>query len=88
MFLIRARNTRKFISIRFAPVKMLFNTLALLCEALLMILEVPLWPLWCGLLLAALVWGIGSSLWRGVRGFLARRGGPATRPELPGQNQQ
>ncbi|MEG2652050.1 MAG: polysaccharide biosynthesis C-terminal domain-containing protein [Ruthenibacterium sp.] len=50
VFLLRVYNTRSLVRIQFAPLKLCVNTAVLLLESLLMLYEIPLWPLWCVLL--------------------------------------
>lgn len=73
VFIIRAVNTRKFVRIDFAPMRIVLNTQLLLIEAVLMVLAVPLWQLWCGLLLLLLIALNGLPLLRGLRQLIAGR---------------
>lgn len=73
VFVIRAVNTRRFIVISFSPGKMVLNTLLLLAMSFIMICNVQMWPLWCGLLLTVLLALNIGSLVRGVLQILKRR---------------
>ncbi len=73
VFIIRAINTRKLIVINFSILKVSINTLLLLAMSFLMIFDVPMFYLWCGLLLAAIFWINVSSLYKGVRQILHKR---------------
>ncbi len=50
VFLLRAITTRKLIRVNMNPLKLLVNCTTLTLEAVLMLANVPLWPLWCTLL--------------------------------------
>ena len=55
VFVIRAVGTRRYIRLEMHPVRMAVTMTLLAGEIALMLAEVPLWPLWCGLLCAAVV---------------------------------
>lgn len=72
VFVLRAISTRQFVRIQFSPMHLVGNTLLLLGISALMILEAALWPLWCGILLAVVLWLNIIPLYRGIRQALAR----------------
>ena len=47
--------TRRYIRLEMHPARMAVTMTLLAGEIALMLAEVPLWPLWCGLLCAAVV---------------------------------
>ena len=55
VFVIRAVGTRRYIRLEMHPARMAVTMTLLAGEIALMLAEVPLWPLWCGLLCAAVV---------------------------------
>lgn len=55
VFLLRAAGTRRYIPMRLRPGRIALSTLLLLAETWLLIRQDKLWPLWCGLLCAAVV---------------------------------
>ena len=74
VFVIRALNTRRYIKIDVAPLKMALNTALLIAEAALMLLEVHLWPLWCGALVLCSIALNLRPLLTGLQKLLAERG--------------
>lgn len=54
MFLVRGVHTRKFIPVHWRLAKFLPSMALVLAQAVLMLLEVPLWPLWQALLFLAI----------------------------------
>lgn len=74
VFLMRAVNTRSLLAMDFSPPAMLANTGLLILQATLMINEVPLWPLWCGLCAAAVLALNLKNLWQMARQLLRRFG--------------
>lgn len=75
VFIVRAIDTRRLIRISFRPLRVVLNTALLVAEAVLMLWEVPLWGLWCGLIVAVLLVLNGSAILRTVRQLLHK--GPA-----------
>ena len=55
VFVIRAVGTRRYIRLELHSLRMAVTMTLLAGEIALMLAEVPLWPLWCGLLCAAVV---------------------------------
>lgn len=55
VFIIRGFNTRRMIRIDFKSYKVVINTVLIILESILLLLEVTLWPLWCGIILFLLV---------------------------------
>lgn len=55
VFVIRAWNTQKYIRFNLHEKKLAVNTGLLTLECVLMVTEVPLWWLWCGILTAAIL---------------------------------
>lgn len=73
VFVIRMFSTRRFVRIRFAPVRLLFSTLLLMLMSLVMLWQGTLWVLWCGLLLAAVVVINFTALYRGLISLVRKR---------------
>ncbi len=73
VFVIRAVNTRRFIRIRYNVLKIALNTLAIFGQGALMLYEVPLWPLWCGIILVFMFILNVSTLYTGMLSLLSRR---------------
>ncbi len=55
VFIIRVINTRDLIQIDVKPIVLALNTLLLLLMSWLLLQNIYLWPLWCGIIMAALV---------------------------------
>lgn len=72
VFLLRAINTRGLLRVDFSNLRLLLNTGMLLVEALLMILEVTYWPLWCTLITAVVCLFNFKGVWGMVRKILHR----------------
>ncbi|MDL2254147.1 polysaccharide biosynthesis C-terminal domain-containing protein [Ruminococcaceae bacterium OttesenSCG-928-I18] len=73
VFLIRVWNTRSLIRIEAKLPKVFLNTLLLFGMTLILLYELPLWPLWCGILLGLVVAVNIGALLRGVRQVLQKR---------------
>ncbi len=73
VFIIRAINTRRFIHIQFNPFRIVLNSVFLLAMSWLLVAEINLWPLWCGIILAALLVFNGALLYRAARAILLPR---------------
>lgn len=52
VFLLRAFNTRKFLRINFAPLRLILNCALIGVETVLVLTEVPYWGVWCTVLTA------------------------------------
>ncbi len=74
VFLIRCVNTRHLIRINFQPLRMLVGTAILFAMTAILLYELPLAELWCGLLLVLLFVVNAGALMRGVRQVLQKRG--------------
>ncbi len=75
VFVIRGFNTRRYIRLNYRPAKIAINTVLLVGEVAIMLLQLPLWPLWCGLLLAVLLVLNLASLYRAFMQLLHKRRG-------------
>lgn len=76
IFIVRAFNTRTLIRVDFSPLRMVANTLLLAGQAFILIKELPLWGLWCSLILAALLALNGAALLRTARQLLRKKTPP------------
>lgn len=74
VFVVRVIDTRRLIRIDFGLLRIAVNLAILAAEALLMIYQLPLWPLWCTLLCALMLLVNFGALWDTVRHVLGRRG--------------
>ncbi len=81
VFCLRAVNTRQYIPVRVQPFKMALALGLLGCSTLLLLWQVPQWPLWC----AALAAGVGllyfTPILNTLQRLLGRRGPTATEAE-------
>lgn len=72
VFIIRTVGTRRYIRINLHPLRMLWTMLLLTGEIALMLAEVSLWPLWCSLLTAAVLFFNFGPLLETARHLLGR----------------
>ncbi len=73
VFVIRAVDTRRYVRIRFSWLRILVNFVLVMGESLLMIREVPLWPLWTALVTLLLLLLNLKYVFSGLQQILHRR---------------
>lgn len=72
VFLIRAFNTRGLIQVDYVPARLLLNWCLLALESFLMLRQIPLWPVWCSLVVLLIGAVNFRSLWATVGKVLSR----------------
>lgn len=72
VFLLRVRDTKRFIRIRLRGLRLAVNTLLILLQCWLMLLEVPLWVLWESLLLVLILLLNAQDILLGLKKLLSR----------------
>lgn len=73
VFLIRAVDTRRYVRIDFHALRLALNITILVLEALVLLYGLPLWPLWCSLLTALMLFLNFGALWETARHLLGRK---------------
>lgn len=73
VFLMRAFNTRGLIQVDFVPKRLCLNLALILLESVIMLLELPLWPLWCMIIIVIIFVLNFRSLWDTVTKVLGKR---------------
>jgi O-antigen/teichoic acid export membrane protein len=72
VFVLRAINTRGLLVVDFSPVRLGVNLAMLLCEAALLLCEVPLYGLWTGLVTAVVILFNFKGVWAMMRVLLPK----------------
>ncbi|MFV0351074.1 MAG: polysaccharide biosynthesis C-terminal domain-containing protein [Oscillospiraceae bacterium] len=72
IFLVRVFMARKFIKINYQPLKLIVNSALIMAEALIMMMQLSYWPIWCGAILLVLVALNGSALLKTVQQMLKK----------------
>lgn len=73
VFLVRAVDTRRYIRMNISYLRLVVNAVLLIGQAVLMIFEVPFWPVWQALLTALMVLLNFKEVLEGVRKIVSRR---------------
>lgn len=73
MFVTRAFDTRRFIRVRFSPLRLTADTVLLTAEAVLMMRNVPMYGVWCSLLTVLMIALNFAPLMQSVRKVLPAR---------------
>ena len=72
VFGIRLWDTRRYIRIQWHYPRLILSTAILLAQTLILLFEVPLWPLWEALLFGVILVLCGKGMWESVRRLLRR----------------
>ena len=73
VFVLRAIDTHRFIPMRFSPTRLVFNTVVLLAQAVIMIFEIKGWILFEAALTLLMIIANLSALWATARKVLFSR---------------